>query len=567
MDANIFLMTGSAGTLPRSSSYEKGARDAPYEGRGAADAPARRLARGVARLAGTAVLAAAALLAGCGSLPTNVGKTDTLALPPNPESPLVKIATVSSPAPEQTGVRLLPLGAYSLDARIQLAQRATASLDVQYYQLENDSTGRLLLTVLRDAAERGVRIRLLVDDLYTTRSDPLLRGLASFPNVEVRLYNPFCCNRGGGVAGRYTASIFDFGRLNHRMHNKMYIADSVMAVVGGRNIADEYFLRAHDANFIDMDAFVVGAVVRSMSAIFDRYWNSEVVYPIEVVGEPLGDKPTRAKAFDAAIAALPPSPPIDLPATDVLGYGPLGEELDAGQIGLQWGIARAFADPPEKLLAMSPKIAFEMSVTNDVMMQVWQAKDDLVLTSPYMIPGETGMQSFQNLNKGKVKVTVITNSLAATDEPLVHTGYSRYRTRMLQAGVDLYELSPTRTMNTKRLGVFGSSLGRLHAKTAVIDRKIIFIGSMNLDPRSASTNTEFGMFIENPALAKELLRVINISKLESAYRLRLEPKTSQLQWLTLDGDKEVVLGVEPESTFWLRVHNMLLGWFVPEKLL
>jgi putative cardiolipin synthase len=208
-----------------------------------------------------------------------------------------------------------------------------------------------------------------------------------------------------------------------------------------------------------------------------------------------------------------------------------------------------------------------MSVTNDVMMQVWQAKSDLVLTSPYMIPGETGMQSFQNLKRDKVKVTVITNSLAATDEPLVHTGYSRYRARMLQADVDLYELSPTRTQHTKRLGMFGSSLGRLHAKTAVIDKKIIFIGSMNLDPRSASTNTEFGMFIESAPLAKELLRVINISKLESAYRLRLEPKTSHLQWLTLEDDKEVVLGVEPESSFWLRVHNMLLGWFVPEKLL
>jgi putative cardiolipin synthase len=410
-------------------------------------------------------------------------------------------------------------------------------------------------------------VRLLVDDLYTTHSDPLLRDLASFPNVEVRLFNPFCCNRSAGVGGRYAASILDFGRLNHRMHNKLFIADGVMAVAGGRNIADEYFLRAHDANFVDMDAFVMGAVVRSMSAIFDRYWNSEVVYPIGAVGEPLGDKAARMKAFDQAIAAEPPSRPLDPPPTDVLGYGPLVEELDAGQLGLQWGIARAFADPPEKLLAMTPKIAFEMSVTNDVMMQVWQAKSDLVLTSPYMIPGETGMQSFDNLMKAHVKVTVITNSLAATDEPLVHTGYSRYRARMLKAGVDLYELSPTRTQHTKRLGMFGSSLGRLHAKTAVIDKKIIFIGSMNLDPRSASTNTEFGMFIDNPALAKELLRVINISKLESAYRLRLDPKTSQLEWLTMEDDKETILGVEPESTFWLRVHNMLLGWFVPEKLL
>nr|HET7858928.1 phospholipase D family protein [Caldimonas sp.] len=548
MDARLFFMTASGRSHRRSSSYEKG----------------RALA---ARLAAAALVAGAALLAGCGSLPTNVGKTDTVALPPDPASPLVRIAERSSPSPEQTGVRLLPLGAYSLDTRLQLAQRAATSLDVQYYQLENDSTGRLLLAALRDASQRGVRVRLLVDDLYTQRSDPLLRGLAAFPNVEVRLFNPFCCNRGSGPGGRYTASIFDFGRLNHRMHNKLFIADGVMAVAGGRNIADEYFLRAHDANFIDMDAFVMGAVVRSMSAIFDRYWNSEVVYPIEAVGEPLGDKTARAKAFDDAIAAQATMEPIELPSTDVLGYGPLSDDLDAGQLGLQWGTARAFADPPEKLLAMTPKIAFEMSVTNDVMMTVWQAKDDLVLTSPYMIPGELGMESFRNLQRDKVKVTVITNSLAATDEPLVHTGYSRYRERMLAAGVDLYELSPTRTQQTKRLGMFGSSLGRLHAKTAVIDKHIIFIGSMNLDPRSASTNTEFGMFIDSRALAKELLRVINISKLEGAYRLRLEPGTSELQWLTMDEDKETVLGVEPESTFWLRVHNMLLGWFVPEQLL
>jgi putative cardiolipin synthase len=548
MNARNFFMTVRRRSLVHSSSYEKGAD-------------------GALRAARVALVVGAALVAGCGSLPTNVGKTDSAALPPNPESPLVKIARVSSPSPELTGVRLLPLGAYSLDTRIQLAQRATTSLDVQYYVFEDDSTGRLLMTALRDASQRGVRVRLLVDDLYTTHSDPLLRGLASFPNVEVRLFNPFCCNRGAAVGGRYTASIFDFGRLNHRMHNKLFIADGVMAVAGGRNIADEYFLRAMNANFIDMDAFVVGDVVRSMSAIFDRYWNSEVVYPIEAVGEPLGDKAARARAFDATIAALPPSPPADPPSTDVLGYGPLAEDFDAGQLGLEWGIARAFADPPEKLLAMTPKVAFEMSVTNDVMMTVWRAKDDLVLTSPYMIPGELGMESFENLEKAHVKVTVITNSLAATDEPLVHTGYSRYRTRMLQAGVDLYELSPTRTMNTKRLGTFGSSLGRLHAKTAVIDKRIIFIGSMNLDPRSASTNTEFGMFIESRALAKELLRVINISKLESAYRLRLDPESSHLQWLTMDEDKETVLGVEPESSFWLRVHNMLLGWVVPEQLL
>ena len=519
------------------------------------------------RFAVAALAACVVGLAGCGTLPTNVGRTDAQALPLNGDSPLVKIARASSPAEDQTGVRLMPLGAFSLDTRIQLAQRATTSLDVQYYQFDNDSTGRLLMSALRDASVRGVRVRLLVDDLYTTHTDPLLRGLSAFANFEVRLFNPFCCARTSGVAGRYAASIFDFGRLNHRMHNKMFLADGVMAVVGGRNIADEYFLRSAESNFVDMDAFVMGAVVKDMSKIFDRYWNSEVVYPIEAVGEPIGDSAARQTAFDALLASLPPSPPIEAPAVDLLGYGPLSEDFDTGQVGLLWGSARAFADPPEKLLSMTPKIAFEMSVTHDVMMQVWQAKSDLVLTSPYMIPGEAGMASIRKLADDKVKVTVITNSLAATDEPLVHNGYARYRPAMLQANVDLYELSPTRTQMTKRLGMFGHSLGRLHAKTAIIDKRIIFIGSMNLDPRSASTNTEFGMFIDNPGLAKELLRVINISKLEGAYKVRFAPKSTDLQWLTIDGDHEVVLTTEPESTFWLRLHNTLLGWFVSDELL
>ena len=252
---------------------------------------------------------------------------------------------------------------------------------------------------------------------------------------------------------------------------------------------------------------------------------------------------------------------------DVLGYGPLGEDLEAGRIGLIWGTARAFADPPDKQLRGSAAEAFKTSVTNDVMMTIWRASGDLVLTSPYLIPGDKGVQSIDDLRKKGVKVTIVTNSLAATDEPLVHFGYARYRTAMLKAGVDLYELSPTRAQRTKRLGLFGKSLGRLHAKTAIIDGKSIFIGSMNLDPRSANANTEFGMFIESPAAAKELLRVINISKLQSAYRVRIDPAGSALQWLTIDDDQEMILGVEPESTRWLRLQNFIFGQFVPEQLL
>ena len=381
---------------------------------------------GIRRAAGALLVAAVSLLAACGTLPSNIGKVDTLSLAPDPQAPLVQIAARSIPAPDQSGVRLLPLGAFSLDTRVQLATRAARSLDVQYYQFENDGTGRLLMVALRDAAARGVRVRLLVDDLYTTHTDALLRGLASFPNVEVRLFNPFCCARGAGVAGRYAASIGDFTRLNHRMHNKLFVADGSMAVIGGRNIADEYFLRSEAANFVDMDAFVMGAVVRDLASIFDKYWNSEVVYPIEAIGDPIGDRAERRKAFDDTMAHSVMGAPVDVQSTDVLGYGPLAEEFDAGQVGLQWGKARAFADPPEKLLSKSPKIAYETSVTNNVMMAVWEAKSELVVTSPYMIPGAYGLESFRRLQDAKVKVTVVTNSLAATDEPLVHNGYAKY---------------------------------------------------------------------------------------------------------------------------------------------
>jgi len=188
-----------------------------------------------------------------------------------------------------------------------------------------------------------------------------------------------------------------------------------------------------------------------------------------------------------------------------------------------------------------------------------------VLSSPYFVPGTMGVQAFAGLRKRDVKVTVLTNSLASNDEPLVHTGYARYREELLRSGVDLYELSPTRTTQNKRLMIPGASKGRLHAKTAVIDRRLVFIGSMNLDPRSASKNTELGIIIDSPELAKEVLRVIHISKLQSAYRVRLGETTGSLEWLTMDDDKEVILSTEPDTTFWSRVQNWLFAPFVPEQ--
>ena len=507
-----------------------------------------------------------AALAACGSLPPARERPAVNAAAVDPTTTLAKIAAASTPPGEHSGFRLMPLGVYSLDARVQLAQRAQRSLVVQYYQFENDATGRLLMRALREAGARGVQVRLLVDDLYTTKSQQLLLALSQTPNVDVRLFNPFCCGRNGFLS-RFAASPHEIGRLNHRMHNKLFIADGAMAVVGGRNIADEYFVLSEAQNFIDMDALVVGKVLPQLESIFDAYWNSEQVWPVADIVRGEGGRTPTAADFDASIGMAAAPPKIVLPPSDVLGYGPIAEELDGGRMGLLWGEAHAIADPPTKPTTMTADEAIATSVTMKVWTLLMDAKFEVDLTSPYLVPGERGMAAFEDLAKRKVKLTLLTNSLAANDEPLVHTGYARYRERLLKSGADLYELSPQRTTAGERFGMFGKSLGRLHSKTAAIDKTRIFIGSMNLDPRSASQNTEMGVVVDSPQLAREMLRIINISKLQNSYRLRLAKETGTLQWLTNDGEKEVILTSEPESSFFQRLHNLLIAPLVPEMLL
>lgn len=513
-----------------------------------------------------AVACGASLIAGCGALPQRPDTPLSTAAKPSQDSPLVRIAQVSTPSPELSGVRLMPLASYSLDARIELIRRAKYSLDIQYYLIQNDRTGRLLLRNVRDAAKRGVQVRLLVDDLYTFGCDPMLIGLAAFPNVEVRLFNPFCCGR-DGLLSKYTESLFDFRRLNHRMHNKLFIADSAMAVAGGRNIADEYFARSMSGNFVDMDAFIVGAVVPKLLTIFDVYWNSSHAYSAAQIIATDRNNAQLQEDFNKLVDEGDQMMQVTMPPNDILGYGPITDDLDSGRLGLEWGRAMAFADSPDKVTAMTPEAARSMSVTMNVFDLVMAARSEVVLSSPYFVPGRMGVQGFTDLRKRDVKVMVLTNSLASNDEPLVHSGYARYRTELLRIGVDLYELSPTRVLLNKRLdlAIPGASLGRLHAKTAVIDRTTVFIGSMNLDPRSDSTNTELGVIVQSPELAREVLRVINISKLQSAYRLQFGPDGQSLEWLTTDDHGEVVLHAEPDTTFMLRLQSVLLGPFVPEQ--
>jgi putative cardiolipin synthase len=513
-----------------------------------------------------------ALLAftGCTSLPTvDRQAIASEAIPLSEATTLGRIANGYRPAPDQSGFRLMPLGKFSLDTRIQLARRAEVSLDVQYYQFENDETGRWLLRALRDAADRGVRVRLLIDDFYTSGSDELFLAFAAHKNIEVRIFNPFFVARGSGQTTRFVASVGDWKRVNHRMHNKLFVADGAMAVIGGRNVGNEYFLRSvNNDNFIDVDAFTVGWVVPPLQGLFDRYWNADAVYPIHsVMHSPLDPELLRAKFEEWTGPELTP-PPGPLPSTDILGYGPIAEDLEDGKLGLIWADAYVFADHPDKPFDSEAggEIA-DTSVTYNVFEAIRGAKSDLLLSSPYLVPGKVGMELLRELRSRNVHVVAMTNSLGSTDEPVVHIGYSMYREPMLELGVELYEISGSRVKKNRRANLFGSSLGRLHAKLAVVDKKTIFVGSMNLDPRSATINTELGAVINSPALAREMIRIIDLDRLQSAYRVRRKADGSGLEWLSVEEDKEVVLTEEPDSSAWQRFKAMLLKPFVPESLL
>ncbi|MCY1212997.1 Cardiolipin synthase C [compost metagenome] len=524
------------------------------------------------------VVAAALLFAGCATLPDEAPRPPTKAIAVSADTALGKIALASQPDPDLSGFRLMPGGDFAFDTRLQLARRAQRTLDVQYYQIENDETGRYLLRTLRDAAQRGVRVRLLMDDLYTSGEDELLLGLAATPNVELRLFNPFPAGR-GSLLKRFTASLFDFSRVNRRMHNKLFIADGAMAVAGGRNIGNQYFRRTTGPNFIDLDTFVTGALIPRLGVLFDQYWNSPHVRPIGAVVHTDLPREELQRRFDAATGPDTTPPPPKPAPNDLLGYSPVADDLDAGKLGLIWTTAEAYADSPDRVIGKTasyggvPLLDVD-SVRYNVVEQMRRARSEVTLVSPYLIPGASGLEVMREIRGRNVKISVVTNSLAATDEPLVHTAYRRYRADMLALGAELHELSSARTRRSVRLGLFGTSVGRLHAKSAVIDQRILFVGSMNFDPRSEIHNTEIGLFIRSPEMAQQTLKLLDVLKQQGAYRLRFAEGADagavgsrRIEWVSEEGGKTTVLHEEPDSGFWDRTMLELLSPLTPESLL
>ena len=464
--------------------------------------------------------------------------------------------------PGFSGFHLLVAGPEAFLARAALAESAERTLDLQYYIVAEDASATLLLYRALRAAQRGVRVRLLIDDIYAVGRDFDLAALAAHPNVQVRVFNPFA-HRGPLGISRLFELLGDSARLNRRMHNKLWIADNAVAVIGGRNLGDAYFNMRADSDFADLDVLAAGPVVAQISQSFDEYWNSESAVPVTA----FLDTPPGAAQLELALSRMAAHAE-RFRATDyaqalrATGFGILVRQ---GRIPLVPAQATVFDTP-----AQGGADEQHQSIALAVSQLIRGAQHEVMLITPYFIPGERGLNTLCELVRRGVRVRLLTNSLASTDVPVVHAGYSRYRPRLLACGVALHELRPSATRTSSaRPGL--SSGASLHAKAVVVDGKSVLIGSMNLDPRSRQSNTEVGMLIESAALGVQLTTLFEeASSPEQAFHVELtehgNPKTS-LVWGGRENGKAVRYSSEPLASAWRRMTARLLGALAPEELL
>jgi putative cardiolipin synthase len=508
------------------------------------------------------------MLSGCASLPDNVQRPSSQTITDVAHTRLATVAAASTTGdePQLSGMRLLPAGDQAFEARIALARAAEKSIDAQYYQIADDSSGRQFLRELSEAAARGVRVRILLDDLNATGEDTLLAGLALQKHVELRMFNPLPV-RDGGVRSRVILSMHEFSRINRRMHNKLFIVDGAFAISGGRNIADAYFGRSEPANFIDMDMLSAGPVVAEMAAVFDAYWNSRHAYPIERLAAHDLDPAIARRRFEHAVQAASPVA-MPLAGRDSLGQSSVGTQLATGRLDMHMAAVRVVADAPRKADAGNESLD-DGIVMNGNLDLLQSARAEVLLASPYFIPGRRTMDVLQQAADNDVSVAVMTNSLATTDEPLAHYGYARYRVALLKMRVALYELMPEDDGDRPSLsdGPHGS-LGRLHAKLAVVDQRWLSIGSMNMDRRSAHSNTEMSLIVDSPVLAGQVTTLLRDERLPRSYQVRYKNDRRRLQWVQQGGQpQEIVHAGEPDSTWGRRLRLSLMATLVDEELL
>lgn len=497
------------------------------------------------------------LICGCAQLPPIKDRLPVIAVAPDESGPVARaLEPLTQEHPGKSGIALLSDGRVAFGVRVHLARQAAKSIDIQTYIWHEDATGTLLFEEMMQAARRGVRVRILLDDANTTRKiDPIITLLAREPNVEVRLYNPFV-GRGSKAVGFLT----DFDRLNHRMHNKSFTVDNRVTIVGGRNIADEYFEAGQETGLVDLDAVAVGEVVHEVSSEFDLYWNSLSAYAATQILANV--KPIAAEELTQRAQNVIASPTAAVFA-DAIAQTEQVKQLLAGTLELQWTTARVINDDPAKTLQEVPES--KVQLLPKLRAALGDPQSSLDLISPYFVPGPNGSAALEAIARRGVQVRVVTNSLAATDVSSVHAGYSKYRVRLLQAGVQIYELKRDAVPIEKRAKQIGSSAtAGLHAKSYAVDRSRIFVGSFNLDPRSSKLNTEMGMVIDSPVFAARLAQAVDNAFPDVAYRVTLKDEAN-LRWE--DGAKDETYTTEPETGWFRRLSVRVQSWLPIEWLL
>lgn len=492
-----------------------------------------------------------AVLAGCAALPSLEGRVASSVITDTDDTRLgMAIAPLAAQHPGVSGIYPLADGRDAFAARALLAAAAERSLDVQYYIWHKDITGTLLFDALRQAAERGVRVRLLLDDNNTSGMDQILTMLGKQKNIDIRLFNPFVPR-----SPRALAFVTDFSRVNRRMHNKSFTADNQATIVGGRNVGDEYFGAAGDVLFADLDVLAVGPVVDEVSHEFDRYWNSTSAYPAQLLL-------TRPVEGDAATIAAEADRIDDTRAAgeyvQALRTSPFVRQLMERQLPFEWAKTRMISDDPAKVLDQArPGTGVAENLEN--LLGVPHKELDLI--SPYFVPGKAGTQAFADLAHKGVGVRILTNALEATDVAAVHAGYAKWRKPLLEAGVLLYESRRSWEAGDAREqpGRFGSSASSLHAKTFAVDDQRIFVGSFNFDPRSIELNTEMGLVIDSPALAGQLGQAMRTTIPQRAYQVLLNPDGS-LYWIARNANGTTTrYDTEPGASVWKRLGVAILS--------
>jgi putative cardiolipin synthase len=450
---------------------------------------------------------------------------------------------VADQHPGKAGFLPVHDGIDALAIRLLLADQAEQTIDTQYYEIEDDLAGRLFMEALLRAADRGVRIRLLLDDYRTKGYDKNIAALRAHPNFRMRIYNPFTRR-----SYRFIDGLLSFTRVNRRMHTKSFTVDNQMTVIGGRNIGDHYFSVGHDVNFADLDVIGIGPIVADVSNMFDRYWNSPAAIPVRDVARRLGlRKVSLSKLLDRmsrAHAEVSASKYADAVQSTIL------EQLEHDLSAFVWAPYKLAFDLPEKTQTGKSK---EAAKIRQLLVDAFDgATREVILVSPYFVPRLSGVRRFRELRNRGVDVTVLTNSLASNNQIYAHGGYAPVRKALIKMGVRLYELrADALVVGGKHMKV-NSTRATLHTKAFAIDGEHLFIGSFNFDPRSANINTEMGVFINSPELAEAFMKGARRHVPRQSYEVMLGNKGA-LQWRGMENDKEVTLDKEPQTGLWHRV--------------